>query len=156
MNLVVDNTGQLVMRSSLQLSQPHSVFMCSSRTVFSVPSSILCAYILAPNTTSATVSTDLPEAEINSIAILPEGVYWVARNNCIQANVTGHQCQWVPYSDITKQECVDCQPICRSVHQTLTFAQFMIGNALVLLSSAFQFAPIVSLLMNQSPPQIQV
>ena len=95
-------------------------------------------------------------AIISSIKILPEEFYQTARNNCIQANVPGHQCHWIPDSDIFKKECEDCQPICRSVHQTLTFAQFIIGNGLLILSSALQFVPVISLLMNQSPEQIRV
>ena len=97
----------------------------------------------------------LLSAEINSIDILPEGMHETAKNNCIQANVSGHQCHWIPYSDIFKKECEDCQPICRSVHQTLTFPQFIIGCGVLLLSTP-QFVPIASLLMNQSPEQMQV
>ena len=95
-------------------------------------------------------------AKINTIDILPDELNQIARTNCIQANVSGHQCHWIPYSDIFKKECEDCQPICRSVHQTLTFAQYIIGNSLLVLSSALQIVPVVALLMNQSPEQIQV
>ena len=93
-------------------------------------------------------------ARINTIDILPDKLNQLARTNCIQANVSGHQCHWIPYSDIFKKECEDCQPICRSVHQTLTFPQFIIGNCLLVLIT--QMVPLVALLMNQSPEQIQV
>ena len=95
-------------------------------------------------------------AEIDSINILPEGIRQVARNNCIQANVSGHHCHWIPDSDIFKKECEDCQPICRSVHQTLTFPQYIIGYGFLLVSSSLQMITIASLLMNQSPEPIQV
>ena len=92
-------------------------------------------------------------AEINSINILPDKQ---DKTNCVQANVSGHQCHWIPYSDIFKKECEDCQPICRSVRQTLTFPQFIIGNGLLLLAGALQNIPINSLLINLSPTQTQV
>ena len=110
--------------------------------------------VLAGN--KATTSVDEHESEIESITVLPKRVYFIARNTCIEANVTGHQCHWIPSSTITKKECKDCQPICRSVSQTLTFAQFLVGNGLLVYTSALQYAPIISLLMNQTPKQIQV
>ena len=98
-------------------------------------------------------TTSVLNAEINSINILPDKQ---DRTNCVQANVSGHQCHWIPYSDIFKKECEDCQPICRSVRQTLTFPQFIIGNGVLLLAGALQNIPINSLLINQSPTQTQV
>ena len=99
----------------------------------------------------------MPEVvKINSINVLPEKVYFIARNNCNEANVSGHQCHWIPSSIITKKECEDCQPICRSISQTLTFAQFCIAIALMVLSNSLQFTPIVALLTNQSPKQYVV
>ncbi len=95
-------------------------------------------------------------AVIESIDILPEDVYFIARNNCNEANVSGHQCHWIPSSIITKKECEDCQPICRSVSQTFTFAQFLIGNGVLAFASSLQYVPITSLLMNQSPQRLQV
>ena len=94
--------------------------------------------------------------EIDSINVLPEGTHQIARNNCIQANVSGHHCHWIPYSDIFQKECEDCQPICRSVHQTLTFPQFITGCGVLFVSSSFQVVITAALLMNQSPEQIQV
>ncbi len=90
-------------------------------------------------------------AKINSVNVLPKDIYFIARNNCNEANISGHQCHWIPSSIITKKECEDCQPICRSVSQTLAFAQFCIAIALMVLSNSLQFAPIVALLTNQSP-----
>ncbi len=95
-------------------------------------------------------------AEIETISMLPKDVYFIARNNCNEANVSGHQCHWIPSSIITKKECEDCQPICRSVSQTFTFAQFLIGNGVLVFASSLQYVPITSLLMNQSPQRLQV
>ncbi len=95
-------------------------------------------------------------AEIESITVLPKTLYFIARNSCIEANVTGHQCHWIPSSTITKKECEDCQPICRSVSQTLTFPQFSIGMGLLIYSSSLQLPPIVALITNQSPKHLQV
>ena len=64
---------------------------------------------------------------------------------------------WIPDSDIFKKKCEDCQPICRSVHQnTDILLSFIIGNGLLVLSSALQIVPVVALLMNQAPERIQV
>ena len=101
-------------------------------------------------------TTEFPKVEINSISVLPEKVHETAQNICTQANVSGHQCHWIPNSDIFKKECEDCQPICRSVRQTLTFPQYIIGNGVLVLSSALQVVPVTALLMNQSPELIQV
>ncbi len=95
-------------------------------------------------------------AELESINVLPKDEYFIARNNCIEANVSGHQCHWTPSSVITNKECEDCQPICRSISQTLTFSQFAIGMGLLIYSSALQLPPIVALLTNQSPKHLQV
>ena len=98
-------------------------------------------------------TTAVLNAEIDSINILPDKQ---DKTNCVQANVSGHQCHWIPYSDIFKKECEDCQPICRSVHQTLTFPQFIIGNGVLLLAGALQYVSINAILVNQSPTQTQV
>ena len=139
-------------------------YQCSSH--FEAKPSIMFCVLLSRNTKR---TSDFPSiessletadsnlfAEINNINVLPKEIYHLASNSCIQANVTGHQCHWIPFSDIAKKECEDCQPICRSVHQTLTFPQYVIGNCLLMVSSALQFVSIVALLMNQSPEQIQV
>lgn len=102
------------------------------------------------------LQSQTPYAKISSINILPQDEYLIVRNKCVQANITGHQCHWIPSSTITKKECEDCQPICRSVHQTLTFPQFIAGMALLVFANSLQFAPIVALITNQSPKQLLV
>ncbi len=98
----------------------------------------------------------LEMAEINSITVLPEDVYFIARSNCNEANISGHQCHWIPSSIITKKECEDCQPICRSVSQTLTFAQFCLAFWIMIYSNSLQLPPAVALLSNEAPKQLLV
>ncbi len=117
----------------------------------------LCTYISENQLlVSPTKLSTLEIASIESINVLPKDEYFLAKNNCILANVSGHQCHWTPSSTIVNNECEDCQPICRSVSQTLTFAQFSLGMGLLIYSSALQLPPIVALLTNQSPKNLQV
>ncbi len=118
---------------------------------------IVCVHLSHDQIPQNSHEISTPEfADTESITVLPKTLYFIARNSCIEANVTGHQCHWTPSSTITKKECEDCQPICRSVSQTLTFTQFSIGMGLLIYSSALQLPPIVALLTNQSPKHIQV
>ena len=96
------------------------------------------------------------ETAMTDIDVLHEKTYQATSSYCIQANVSGHQCHWIPYSDIFKKECEDCQPICRSVRQTLTFPQFIIGNGLLVLSHVLLIVPVTALILNQSPELVQV
>ncbi len=141
----------------LLVTSPEDLYYdCTSE--FNLGSPITACITHQKTLAGTTVTTPVAEqeAKIESINVLPKRVYFVARNICVEANVTGHQCHWIPSSTITKKECEDCQPICRSVSQTLTFAQFMVGNGLLVYTGALQFTPIVSILMNQTPKQIQV
>ena len=95
-------------------------------------------------------------AHIESLQVLPDDLYWTARNICMSANVTGRQCHWVPNSLLTKKDGEDCQPICRSLHQILTFPQFIIGLALLLLSTTLTFPSIAALMFNQVRGELQV
>ncbi|XP_064395488.1 uncharacterized protein LOC135342628 isoform X1 [Halichondria panicea] len=115
---------------------------------------IVCVH-LPHNQISQQNSPEISTPEIESITVLPKTLYFIARNSCIEANVTGHQCHWIPSSTITKKECEDCQPICRSVSQTLNFPQFSIGMGLLVYSSSLQLPPIVALITNQSPKHLQ-
>ncbi|XP_064385763.1 uncharacterized protein LOC135334489 [Halichondria panicea] len=144
----------------LLATSPEDVYYYDCSFNFNLRSPITACITLSRHQTAlvgnrATAPVSKQEAEIESINVLPKRVYFVARNSCIEANVTGHQCHWIPSSTITKKECKDCQPICRSVSQTLTFTQFLVGNGLLVYTSALQYSPIVSLLMNQTPKQIQ-
>ncbi len=145
----------------LLATSPEDVYYYDCSFNFNLRSPITACITLSRHQTAlvgnrATAPVSKQEAEIESINVLPKRVYFVARNSCIEANVTGHQCHWIPSSTITKKECKDCQPICRSVSQTLTFTQFLVGNGLLVYTSALQYSLIVSLVMNQTPKQIQV
>lgn len=90
-------------------------------------------------------------AKIESINVLPDDINIIAKNNCIEANISGHQCCWIPLSIVTQKECEDCQPICRSVSQTLTFVQFSLAFGLMMFSNAFQLTPVIALITDQVP-----
>ena len=116
---------------------------------------VLCIDIIISNS-----SIDNPQdstlAHVESLQVLPDGLYWTARNICMSADVPGRQCHWIPNSLLTKEDCEDCQPICRSLHQILTFPQFILGLALLLLSNSLLWVTIVALIVNQLPGELQV
>ncbi len=95
-------------------------------------------------------------AHVERIQVVSDTSYWIARNNCMNANVTGHTCHWIPSSVITKKECRDCPLICKSISQTLTFAQFCIGLTLLMFSDSFVFFPSTELVLNQVHSDYQV
>ena len=82
--------------------------------------------------------------------------YNTAMFNCINANVTSHDCYWNPYSIITRRHCEDCQPICRSRSHSLTFAQFVLGAALLLASIPVAWVPVAALISNRVSKEAQV
>ena len=116
---------------------------------------ILCIIIIITNS-SIENPQDSTAAHIESLQVLPDGLYWTARNICMSADVPGRQCHWIPNSLLTKEDCEDCQPICRSLHQILTFPQFISGLALLLLSNSLLWVTLIALLFNQLPGELQV
>ena len=78
------------------------------------------------------LQTSETAGNIQSLQVLSNFSYYIAKMNCIRANVTNRQCHWTPSSVLTKKECEDCQPICRSREQSLTFAQLVLGITLLL------------------------
>ncbi len=95
-------------------------------------------------------------AQIESLQVLPNDTYWKSRSICMNANVTGHKCHWIPSSLVAKKECEDCPPICRSLSQTLNFAQFLLGLGLLLFSNSLLWVSLITLLFNQLPSERQV
>ncbi len=95
-------------------------------------------------------------AQIESIQILSNNSYWKWKSTCMHANITGHTCHWIPSSLIARKECEDCPPICRSLSQTLNFAQFILGLGLLLFSNSLLWVSLISLLFNQLPSEHQV
>ena len=65
--------------------------------------------------------------EALSVQIVDNAVYKAAMNKCESFHNSEYDCHWIPNSEITKSFCDECQPICRSEHQTLNFVQFCVG-----------------------------
>ena len=69
-------------------------------------------------------------AHVQALQIFEDCVYNMARNKCEEAGISKHHCHWLPSSSVTKELCMDCQPICRSRDKSLNFVQFLIGAVL--------------------------
>ena len=95
-------------------------------------------------------------AVIQSLQRLDTTVYETAMENCLLANTSNGDCYWNPYSYITKKLCEDCQPICRSRSHSLTFAQFVLGSALLLVSIPVAWVPVAALISNRVSTAAQV
>ena len=81
--------------------------------------------------------------------VLGEDQYTIAVSKCENANIAGHTCHWIPDSLITKKLCGDCQPICRSRQQSLTFAQYCIGTTAITMSIDICWVPVAALLSDR-------
>ena len=65
--------------------------------------------------------------QVQNGEVLSSLQYLIISNSCINANVSGRHCQWIPFSIITNTVCNDCPPICRNCRakeQTLNIVQF--------------------------------
>ncbi len=129
------------------------VLKCNIETIPGITVCVLAQHPLDHERSSESISH---LAHVESIQVVSDTSYWTARNNCMNANVTGHTCHWIPSSVITKKECRDCPLICKSISQTLTFAQFCIGLTLLMFSNPFVFFPSTELVFNQVDSDYQV
>ena len=93
-------------------------------------------------------------ASIQNLMVLPDNVYDVASTTCM--NAINGQCHWIPFSTLTREKCMDCPPICRSKQQTLSFAQFIMGLAILIATNPFVWVPTVAMATNQTPKNLQV
>ena len=93
--------------------------------------------------------TSLASADIQSLLVLSDDIYAIASNSCM--NALNGQCHWIPFSAITHKKCVDCPPICRGKHQTLSLAQFVLGLAILIFTSPFEWIPLIAMISNQVP-----
>ena len=91
-----------------------------------------------------------------TLQMLQVDVYAIAVNKCESAIVHGHQCYWIPNSIITHQHCTDCPPICRSLQRSLTFPQFCIGAALLMVSIPIAWVPVAALISDRVHREAQV
>ncbi len=127
-------------------------------TVNNIPSITVCIIekTLDKDRKKNSLQVESTIAHVESIQVVSNDSYWTARNNCMNADVPGHTCHWIPSSLVTKKECRDCPLICRSISQTLTFTQFCIGLTLLLFSNPFVFFPSAELVFNQVYYEYQV
>ena len=98
----------------------------------------------------------IPLVQLQSLKHLKPDVYNAAMNMCLTANGTRNNCYWNPQSIITGKHCEDCQPICRSRSHSLTFVQFVLGSALLLVSIPVAWVPVAALISNRVSTAAQV
>lgn len=91
-----------------------------------------------------------------TLSLMTNGAYNAAVNQCEAMSTSSYQCHWLPFSLITKHHCYDCQPICRSTHQTLNFVQFTIGAALLMASLPLAWVPMAAILSYRVHKEAQV
>ena len=102
------------------------------------------------------VNKSLNTVHLQALLVLEVDLYTKAVNACESANFQGHQCYWIPNSIITNKHCSDCQPICRSLQNSLTFSQFCIGAALLMVSIPVAWVPVASLISDRVHREAQV
>ena len=100
------------------------------------------------DSTNEVVNTSLA-VHLQILQVLAEDQYTIAVRKCENANITKHTCHWIPNSVITKKHCGDCQPICRSLQQSLTFAQYCIGATAITMSIDIVSVPVATLLSDR-------
>ncbi len=108
-----------------------------------------CVNLLQDKNNKMTSAVALASADIQSLLVLPNDIYAKASNSCM--NALDGQCHWIPFSTITHKKCVDCPPICRGKHQTLSLAQLVLGLAILIFTSPFEWVPLIAMTSNQVP-----
>ena len=75
---------------------------------------------------------------------------------CMQATTGSGHCHWIPYSIVTKNYCNDCPPICRNPDKSLSFVQFCLGAALLMLSIPIAWVPVAAMASERTRKEMQV
>lgn len=91
-----------------------------------------------------------------ALSLLTQSAYSAAVNQCEAMSTSRYHCHWLPFSLVTQHHCYDCQPICRSMQQTLNFAQFTIGAALMMASLPIVWVPMAAILSYRMDTKAQV
>ena len=164
-----DENGHFISMESLTSKsvQPPELISCipSFSTQSHIPPPVMCIHLYHPNQSvvhnnskhiEKILQTSMTYGEIQSLQVLTNFSYYTAKMNCIHANVTDRHCHWTPSSTITNKECEDCPPICRSREQTLSFVQFTLGTAIMMMSLQVLWVSTAALASNQIPKEIQV
>ena len=102
------------------------------------------------------INESLQTVHSQALQLLEVDLYAIAVNKCESANIHGHQCYWIPNSIVTKRHCSDCPPICRSRQHSLTFVQFCIGAALLMVSIPIAWVPVAALISDRIHKEAQV
>ena len=88
----------------------------------------------------------LSDVHTQSLQLVEHSVYQLAQERCVTSNYS--KCHWTPNSQITKQHCDDCQPICRSIDKTLDFIQFCLGAALFMIAVPLARDPMTGIIAD--------
>ena len=125
-----------------------SALCCSYSTAYGLQ----CVNIHANNGLDDRIPLDMSQQVLaQELQVLSGSTYTIASNYCLNASVPGRQCHWIPFSTITNTKCNDCPPVCRAKEQTMNFAQFIIGMALLFLVFPMIDVPIMSIITNHAP-----
>ena len=162
-----DEDGDLISLESLssKVVQPPELISCIPKFSTLLPPTVMCVHLYHSNQSEVhnnskhiekVLQTKMTTGHTQSLQVLSNHSYYIAKWNCIHANITNRHCHWTPSSAITKKECEDCPPICRSREQTLSFAQFFLGTAILMMSLQVLWVSTAALASNQTPKEGQV
>ena len=169
LSYTLDTSGNMrpmpVSTLSKSAGSEHSseVYSCEVGSTISQPPVTTCVHLyntnysspLMDNSSEKVLQTSMTSS-IQSLQVLTNHSYYTAKRNCIHSNVTNRHCQWTPSSTITKKECEDCQPICRSREQTLSFVQYVLGSSLLLAALPVLWVAVAAMASNQVGTEYQV
>ena len=144
-SFLMDTDGGFKSLSSVSTEQallPPDIFSCTHN------SRSICVRMYFVHTYTETTTQSLSFQENQD--------YSLASNACMNADIPHRQCHWIPFSLIGHKECEDCPPICRSIRQTLSFPQFILGMTLLVATNPLIFFPMMAIISNQTPPESQV
>ena len=119
------------------------------------PGSVVKVCVILPRTLLMQ-EPNLTNADIQSVQVLTDTQFQTASNTCISADIQNHKCRWIPFMLFTGKKCRDCPPICRGTHQTLTFPQYLIGIALLLIGYSHEWVAVLAISSNLTPKAYQV
>ena len=128
---------------------------------FSVPEGVsfvetfLCQQNL-PDEFCVNIYKSQSSSSSQNIPVIREEDYSSASNACMDASLPHHHCHWIPFSQIANKKCDDCPPICRSIEQTLSFPQFIVGMTLLVATNPLIWFPMMAIISNQTPLEMQV
>ena len=126
-------------------SNAQSKILCKSHS-FPVSCFIVENYSDSSNTSLSA------EVHLQSLKVVRDSIYEFAVETCESSD----QCHWIPNSYVTHQFCPDCQPICRSKHRTLNFAQFTVGLASLMCTMEVMYIGMFLLLSDSVSKEYQV